>query len=130
MVKKARELGIVTGIGRGSAGGSLVSYLLGIISIDPVKYDLIFSRFLVPERCGLNWTEAVSIIGEDIELLPGERYVEVQIEGKDYQFHKDAEFQIIRSGKQMKVYADQLRKGDDILFDNRDLLWTLNEINK
>lgn len=130
MVKKAHELGIVTGIGRGSAGGSLVSYLLGIISIDPVKYDLIFSRFLVPERCGLNWTEAVSIIGEDIELLPGDRYVEVQIEGKDYRFHKDAEFQIIRSGRQMKVYADQLRKGDDILFDNRDLLWTLNEINK
>ena len=30
----------------------------------------------------------------------------------------------------MKVYADQLREGDDILFDNRDLLWTLNEINK
>ena len=84
----------------------------------------------MPERCGLNWTEAVSIIGEDIELLPGERYVEVQIEGKDYQFNKDAEFQIIRNGRQMKVYADQLREGDDILFDNRDLLWTLNEINK
>ena len=130
MVNKARELGIATGIGRGSAGGSLVSYLLGIISIDPVKYNLIFSRFLVPERCGLNWTDAVSIIGQDIELRPGEEYVEIQLEGKNYRFFKDAEFQIIRNGRQMKVYADQLQEADDILFDNKDLLWTLNEINQ
>ena len=55
MVREAHRRGIATGIGRGSAGGSLVSYLLGITSIDPLKYDLIFSRFLVPERCGLSW---------------------------------------------------------------------------
>lgn len=128
MVNKAKEKNIATGVGRGSAGGSLVSYLLGITSIDPLKYDLLFSRFLVPERCGLNWTEAVSILGQDIQLLPGEDYVEIQVEGKSYRFFKDAEFQIIRNGKPMKVYADQLHEGDDILFDNRDLLWTLNEI--
>lgn len=68
MVNEARKRGIVTGIGRGSAGGSLVSYLLGIISIDPIKYDLIFSRFLVPERCGLNWVDDVTIIGDDISI--------------------------------------------------------------
>ncbi len=44
--------GIATGVGRGSAGGSLVSYLLGITSIDPVAYDLLFSRFLVPGGAG------------------------------------------------------------------------------
>lgn len=130
MVNKAKEKNIATGVGRGSAGGSLVSYLLGITSVDPFKYDLLFSRFLVPERCGLNWTEAVSIIGQDIELLPGEEYTEIQVEGKNYRFFKDAEFQIFRKGKTMKVYADQLHEGDDILFDNRDLLWTLNEIKQ
>lgn len=129
MVKKARELGIVTGIGRGSAGGSLVSYLLGIISIDPVKYDLIFSRFLVPERCGLNWLDAISVMAPDVSLSAGEEYVEIELDGKPYRFFRDAEFQIKRDGRLMKVYADELTDGDDILFDNRDLLWTLKEIN-
>lgn len=42
--------GIPVGPGRGSSGGSLVAYLLGITEIDPVKYDLMFSRFLTPGR--------------------------------------------------------------------------------
>ena len=46
----ARETGIRVGPGRGSAAGSLVSYLLGITSIDPLRYDLIFERFLNPHR--------------------------------------------------------------------------------
>lgn len=41
---------IVTGAGRGSAAGSLVAYVLGITDVDPLKYDLIFERFLNPER--------------------------------------------------------------------------------
>ena len=129
MVKKARELGIVTGIGRGSAGGSLVSYLLGIISIDPLRYDLIFSRFLVPERCGLNWVSSVSIIAPDIVITTGEKYVEVELDGKPYRFFRDAEFQVTRNCKQIKVYADELKEGDNVHFDNRDLLWTLKEIH-
>lgn len=128
MVQEARRRNITIGIGRGSAGGSLVSYLLGIISIDPLQYDLIFSRFLVPERCGLNWIDEISIIGEDIRINPGDIYVEVNLNGHIYHFYKDAEFTIKRGGKLMKVYADQLQSGDDILLDNRDLIWTLNEI--
>lgn len=46
----AKERGIVVGPGRGSAAGSLVSYVLGITDIDPLKYDLLFERFLNPER--------------------------------------------------------------------------------
>lgn len=46
----AKNYGIVVGPGRGSAAGSLVSYVLGITGIDPLKYDLIFERFLNPER--------------------------------------------------------------------------------
>ena len=37
---------MLTGIARGSAGGSLVAYLLGIIQIDPMKFDLLFERFI------------------------------------------------------------------------------------
>lgn len=49
-IKFARDYGISVGPGRGSAAGSIVSYTLGITSIDPVKYDLLFERFLNPER--------------------------------------------------------------------------------
>ena len=46
----AKNHGIVVGPGRGSAAGSLVSYVLGITDIDPIKYDLLFERFLNPDR--------------------------------------------------------------------------------
>jgi len=49
----ARSQGIVVGPGRGSAAGSFVSYLVGITNIDPIKYDLLFERFLNPERVSM-----------------------------------------------------------------------------
>ena len=49
-VKYAKFHDILVGPGRGSAAGSLVSYTLGITDIDPIKYDLLFERFLNPER--------------------------------------------------------------------------------
>lgn len=49
-IKFARDSGISVGPGRGSAAGSIVSYTLGITNIDPIKYDLLFERFLNPER--------------------------------------------------------------------------------
>ncbi|WP_082233604.1 DNA polymerase III subunit alpha [Halobacillus massiliensis] len=49
----ARKQGIEAGPGRGSAAGSLVSYLLGITQVDPLKYDLLFERFLNPERISM-----------------------------------------------------------------------------
>lgn len=49
-VKYAKKHNILVGPGRGSAAGSLVSYVLGITSIDPLKYNLLFERFLNPER--------------------------------------------------------------------------------
>ncbi len=49
-VKYAKKNGIMVGPGRGSAASSLVSYSLGITDIDPIKYDLLFERFLNPER--------------------------------------------------------------------------------
>lgn len=52
-IKYAREQGIMVGPGRGSAAGSIVSYALGITSIDPLKYNLLFERFLNPERISM-----------------------------------------------------------------------------
>ena len=49
-VKYAKKNGILVGSGRGSAAGSLVSFVLGITDVDPIKYDLLFERFLNPER--------------------------------------------------------------------------------
>lgn len=49
-VRFAKENGIPVGAGRGSAAGSMVSYCLGITDIDPIKYNLLFERFLNPER--------------------------------------------------------------------------------
>lgn len=49
-IKYAKQNKILVGPGRGSAAGSLVSYSLGITDIDPLKYDLLFERFLNPER--------------------------------------------------------------------------------
>ncbi|APX72933.1 DNA polymerase III subunit alpha [Companilactobacillus allii] len=53
VIKHAHEVGIRTGPGRGSAAGSLVSYTLGITQVDPIKYDLLFERFLNPQRVNM-----------------------------------------------------------------------------
>ena len=48
IIAKARDMGISVGPGRGSAAGSLVSYLFGITDVDPIQYDLLFERFINP----------------------------------------------------------------------------------
>lgn len=52
-IRFARENNIMTGPGRGSAAGSIVAYTLGITKIDPIKYNLIFERFLNPDRVSM-----------------------------------------------------------------------------
>src|SRR5438046_2070987 len=49
-IKAGRELGVFVGPGRGSAAGSAVAYCIGITNIDPIKYNLLFERFLNPDR--------------------------------------------------------------------------------
>lgn len=126
-VNFCKRNGILVGCGRGSAAGSLLLYLLGITLIDPIKYDLIFERFLLPERAGL-YPAQTTIIGEDIEST---KYIEVDLEGN----HKllidvDAQLIVKREGENEPViiYADELQEEDDILFDNKDALFTINEI--
>ncbi len=52
-INEAREMGVSVGPGRGSAAGSAVAYCLGITNIDPIKYNLLFERFLNPDRVSL-----------------------------------------------------------------------------
>jgi DNA polymerase-3 subunit alpha len=50
---QARKMGVAVGPGRGSAAGSVVAYCIGITNVDPIKYDLLFERFLNPDRISL-----------------------------------------------------------------------------
>tara|TARA_B100000902_G_scaffold122048_1_gene122115 strand:+ start:435 stop:4748 length:4314 start_codon:yes stop_codon:yes gene_type:complete len=52
-ISSAKKMGVSVGPGRGSAAGSVVAYCLGITNIDPIKYDLLFERFLNPERISM-----------------------------------------------------------------------------
>ena len=52
-IREARNMGVSVGPGRGSAAGSVVAYSLGITNIDPLKYDLLFERFLNPDRVSM-----------------------------------------------------------------------------
>ncbi len=52
-IHSGREMGVYIGPGRGSAAGSVVAYCIGITNIDPIKYDLLFERFLNPERISM-----------------------------------------------------------------------------
>ncbi|WP_018127026.1 DNA polymerase III subunit alpha [Balneola vulgaris] len=52
-ISAARDMGVYVGPGRGSAAGSVVAYCTGITNIDPLKYDLLFERFLNPERVSM-----------------------------------------------------------------------------
>ena len=53
LIKQARKMNVSVGPGRGSAAGSVVAYCTTITNVDPIKYDLLFERFLNPERISL-----------------------------------------------------------------------------
>ncbi len=90
-VRFAKEKGIPVGPGRGSAAGSVVSYALGITDIDPLRYDLLFERFLNPER--------VSMPDIDIDFCYENRDAVIQYVTDKYS--KDNVAQIITFGTMM-----------------------------
>ncbi len=53
IIRQAKKMGVIVGPGRGSAAGSAVAYCLGITNVDPIKYQLLFERFLNPERVSM-----------------------------------------------------------------------------
>ena len=79
-VNWAKDNGIVVGPGRGSAAGSLVCYLTGITNLDPLKYDLLFERFLNPDRISM---PDIDLDFADVRRDEVIRYVEEKY-GKDH----------------------------------------------
>jgi DNA polymerase-3 subunit alpha len=82
-IAAAREMGVWVGPGRGSAAGSVVAYCLGITDIDPLKYDLLFERFLNPERISM---PDIDIDFDDDGRAKVLKYVEDKY-GKDHVSH-------------------------------------------
>lgn len=87
-IKAAREMGVSVGPGRGSAAGSLVAFALEITNVDPLKYDLLFERFLNPER--------VSMPDIDIDFNDEKR--DMVIDYVKQKYGEDAVAQIITFG--------------------------------
>ncbi len=87
-IDAARRKGVAVGPGRGSAAGSVVSYSLGITNVDPIKYDLLFERFLNPDR--------VSMPDIDIDFSDTKRDLVIQYVREKY--GQDSVSQIITFG--------------------------------
>ncbi|NLJ50403.1 MAG: DNA polymerase III subunit alpha [Candidatus Atribacteria bacterium] len=111
-VKYSREKGIMVGPGRGSAAGSLVSYSLGITNIDPLRYGLLFERFLNPER--------ISMPDIDIDFCFERRGEVIDYVSKKYGHTNVA--QIITFGRMMARGAVR-----DV---GRALGWSYGEVDK
>ena len=88
-VKYAKDAGIAVGPGRGSAAGSIVAYCLQITDVDPLRYDLLFERFLNPERVSM------PDIDIDFSVRGRERVIRYVTE----KYGKEAVAQIITFGK-------------------------------
>jgi DNA polymerase III subunit alpha len=87
-IEAARKMGVAVGPGRGSAAGSVVSFALGITNVDPIKYDLLFERFLNPDR--------ISMPDIDIDFSDTKREKVIQyVRGK---YGQDSVSQIITFG--------------------------------
>ena len=97
----AKEQKMLTGIGRGSAGGSLVAYLMGIIQVDPLRFDLLFERFLNEGRMGaFEDRPSIKVLQED---------------GTTIEFEEGSLVKIIRNKKERVVFSHELEEGDDII---------------
>jgi DNA polymerase-3 subunit alpha len=116
----AQKMGVMVGC-RGSAAGSLVAYTVGITSVDPIKFDLIFERFLNPER--------ISMPDADIDFADRDRYKVI-----DYvvdKYGRDSVCQIINFGrmKAKMVIKDVARAMGIAVADANRLSGMVNEKN-
>lgn len=101
VMKWAQDRNMLTGVGRGSAGGSLIAYLLGITQINPLDFDLLFERFLNKGRMG------------KFEDRP--KYdIETNC-GKTITFQEGDLVRIIRDGRETAIFIEDLREKDEIV---------------
>jgi DNA polymerase-3 subunit alpha len=101
IIAYAKRQKMLTGIGRGSAGGSLVAYLMGIIQVDPLRFDLLFERFLNEGRMGR------------FEDRPSFKIT--QEDGSVIEFEEGSLVRIKRNNKETVVFVHELVEGDDII---------------
>lgn len=100
IIKHSHKEDILVGIGRGSAGGSLVSYLLGIIQINPIEFDLLFERFLNDGRMG--------------RMEECEAY-EIETNSGEIVLNEGSMVKVIRNSKELIIFVEDLKKNDEIL---------------
>lgn len=100
IISYARQSGKLVGVGRGSAGGSLVSYLLGLIQIDPLEFDLLFERFLNDGRMGT--------------MQECDSY-EIETDEGPLKLVEGSLLRISRNNQELVVYVHELAEGDIIL---------------
>lgn len=93
--------GIMTGVSRGSAGGCLISYLLGITKLDPLKYNLLFERFLNKGRAGYFRDQNIVSLTLD--------------NGRVLEFDENKELVLLRDGIRMVVKAKDFKVDDELL---------------
>lgn len=131
-VKYAKENGIYVGPGRGSASGSIVSYVLDITEVDPIRYNLIFERFLNPER--------VSMPDIDIDFDQEQREKVIDYVVKKYGSDRVAHiitFGTLKArssmrdvGRVLKVPLPKVDKAAKLVPFNLDLKSSINEIEE
>jgi DNA polymerase-3 subunit alpha len=100
IIRYAKSKKMLTGIGRGSAGGSLVAYLMGIIQVDPLRFDLLFERFLNSGRMG-KFEERPSYI--------------IEADGSSLEFEEGSLVRIKRGNKETVVFVHEVVEGDEII---------------
>lgn len=101
IIRSSKEQGLLTGIGRGSAGGSLIAYLMGIIQIDPLEFDLLFERFLNSGRMG--------------EYQDRPNYKLTLEDGSIVELPEGTVVKIIRNKKEISIFIHDIIEGDDLI---------------
>ncbi len=134
-VNWAKNNKIIVGPGRGSAAGSLVSYLIGITNIDPIKYDLLFERFLNPDRISM----------PDIDMDFADTGRDAVIQYVENKYGKDHVAQIITFGTMAAraalrdagrvlgysySYCDQIAKMIPMFMSLKETLSTVEELKR
>ena len=111
-IKYSKQKKILVGAGRGSAAGSLVSYSLGITDIDPLKYNLLFERFLNPQR--------VTMPDIDVDFDSSKRHLVIEYVTKKYGEKNVSQIITFSTLKSRAVLRDVARVFDidTVIFDN------------
>jgi len=114
IVRHVKEQGWLPGPGRGSAAGCLVSYLIGITSINPIKYDLLFERFY---NAGRNTKDRISMPDIDIDVPINKREYVIEYIKSKYGRDKVSQMITFNTMKGRGALKDVLRAYDNISFE-------------